>query len=56
MVASGADDPALVEDDEGRVVQEGTYRELSQQPGLFQQLLSFQVTSEPAREQPGAPA
>jgi len=42
--------------DEGRVVQEGTYRELSQQPGLFQQLLSFQVTSEPAREQPGAPA
>ncbi|WP_457518870.1 ABC transporter ATP-binding protein [Streptomyces sp. TE33382] len=33
--------------DEGRIVQEGTYSELSQQPGLFQQLLSFQVTSEP---------
>ncbi|WP_257585980.1 MULTISPECIES: ABC transporter ATP-binding protein [unclassified Streptomyces] len=42
--------------DEGKVVQEGTYRELSQQPGMFQQLLSFQVTSEPVREQPGAPA
>ncbi|MFJ9927924.1 ABC transporter ATP-binding protein [Streptomyces misionensis] len=42
--------------DEGKVVQEGTYRELSQQPGMFQQLLSFQVTSEPAREQPGTPA
>lgn len=32
--------------DEGRIVQEGTYTELAQQPGLFQQLLSYQVTSE----------
>ncbi|MFB7495820.1 ABC transporter ATP-binding protein [Streptomyces sp. NPDC056161] len=42
--------------DEGRIVQEGTYSELAQQPGLFQQLLSFQVTSEPGGEQRGAPA
>jgi ATP-binding cassette subfamily B protein len=33
--------------DEGRIVQEGTYPQLAQQPGLFQQLLSYQVTSEP---------
>ncbi|MFB6980292.1 ABC transporter ATP-binding protein [Streptomyces scopuliridis] len=32
--------------DEGRIVQEGTYPQLSQQPGLFQQLLSYQVTSD----------
>lgn len=31
--------------DEGRIVQEGTYQELSQQPGLFQQLLSYQVAA-----------
>ncbi|MFF2010680.1 ABC transporter ATP-binding protein [Streptomyces sp. NPDC058195] len=31
--------------DEGRVVQEGTYAELSQQPGILAQLLSYQVTS-----------
>ncbi|TWV56409.1 ABC transporter ATP-binding protein [Streptomyces misionensis] len=42
--------------DEGKVVQEGTYQELSQQPGMFRQLLSFQITSEPAGEQPGTPA
>ncbi|MCB5910051.1 ABC transporter ATP-binding protein [Streptomyces pinistramenti] len=35
--------------DEGKVVQEGTYQELAQQPGLFQQLLSYQVTSDAAR-------
>ncbi|MFI1290919.1 ABC transporter ATP-binding protein [Streptomyces sp. NPDC020792] len=32
--------------DEGRVVQEGTYEQLSQQPGLFRQLLSCQVSSD----------
>lgn len=32
--------------DEGRIVQEGTYAQLSQQDGLFQQLLSYQITSE----------
>lgn len=32
--------------DEGRIVQEGTYAQLSRQPGLFQQLLSYQITSE----------
>ena len=37
--------------DEGRIVQEGTYTELSQRPGMFQQLLSYQVTSEPDGEQ-----
>lgn len=31
--------------DEGRIVQEGTYQELAEQPGLFQQLLSYQVAS-----------
>ncbi|MFE4056611.1 ABC transporter ATP-binding protein [Streptomyces sp. NPDC059096] len=35
--------------DEGRIVQEGTYQELAEQEGLFQQLLSYQVTSETAR-------
>lgn len=39
--------------DEGRIVQEGTYRQLAQQPGLFQQLLSYQVTSEPDGEKHG---
>ncbi|MFG2395640.1 ABC transporter ATP-binding protein [Streptomyces lydicus] len=33
--------------DEGRIVQEGSYAQLAQQPGLFQQLLSCQITSEP---------
>ncbi|MGW7337737.1 ABC transporter ATP-binding protein [Streptomyces sp. NPDC054808] len=32
--------------DEGRVVQEGTYEELAEQPGLFRQLLSCQVSSD----------
>lgn len=32
--------------DEGRIVQEGSYAELAEQPGLFQQLLSYQVTAE----------
>ncbi|MFJ9667737.1 ABC transporter ATP-binding protein [Streptomyces sp. NPDC101219] len=32
--------------DEGRVVQEGTYKELAEQPGLFRQLLSCQVSSD----------
>ncbi|MFE6685118.1 ABC transporter ATP-binding protein [Streptomyces sp. NPDC057743] len=32
--------------DEGHVVQEGTYQQLAHEPGLFQQLLSYQVTSE----------
>lgn len=37
--------------DEGRVVQEGTYKDLAaQEGGLFQQLLSYQVTSEPDGE------
>ncbi|MEU6465336.1 ABC transporter ATP-binding protein [Streptomyces sp. NPDC046976] len=40
--------------DEGRIVQEGTYQELSQQAGMFQQLLSYQVTSEATGEQTGA--
>ncbi|MFF3356705.1 ABC transporter ATP-binding protein [Streptomyces sp. NPDC002917] len=34
--------------DEGRIVQEGTYQELAEQEGLFQQLLSYQVTSDQA--------
>ncbi|GLX53949.1 ABC transporter [Streptomyces hygroscopicus subsp. hygroscopicus] len=42
--------------DDGRIVQEGTYHELSQQEGMFRQLLSYQVTCEPAGEQPGTPA
>ncbi|MFH8982856.1 ABC transporter ATP-binding protein [Streptomyces varsoviensis] len=36
--------------DEGRIVQEGTYTELAQQPGLFAQLLSYQVSAEPEEE------
>lgn len=36
--------------DEGSVVQQGTYPELAQQPGLFQQLLSYQITSDPDGE------
>ncbi|WP_250293698.1 ABC transporter ATP-binding protein [Streptomyces atroolivaceus] len=40
--------------DEGRIVQEGTYRDLAaQEGGLFQQLLSYQVTSEPDGERHG---
>ncbi|MFJ2500422.1 ABC transporter ATP-binding protein [Streptomyces sp. NPDC087539] len=39
--------------DEGRVVQEGTYQQLAQEPGLFAQLLSYQVTSEPDGEKDG---
>jgi ATP-binding cassette subfamily B protein len=31
--------------DEGRIVQDGTCRELAGRPGLFQQLLSYQVSS-----------
>ncbi|MFF1379459.1 ABC transporter ATP-binding protein [Streptomyces sp. NPDC058308] len=33
--------------DEGRIVQKGTYQELAQQQGMFQQLLSYQINSEP---------
>ncbi len=40
--------------DEGRIAQQGTYQELSQQAGMFQQLLSYQVTSDAAGEQTGA--
>ncbi|WP_416966220.1 ABC transporter ATP-binding protein, partial [Streptomyces sp. Agncl-13] len=40
--------------DEGRVVQEGTYKDLAaQEGGPFQQLLSYQVTSEPDGEKHG---
>ncbi|MEU0222532.1 ABC transporter ATP-binding protein, partial [Streptomyces sp. NPDC006265] len=43
--------------DEGRVVQEGTYKDLAaQEGGLFQQLLSYQVTSEPDGEKHGTRA
>lgn len=43
--------------DEGRVVQEGTYKDLAGQEGsLFQQLLSYQVTSEPDDERHGTHA
>ena len=38
--------------DEGKVVQEGSYRALAEQPGLFQELLSYQVTSDPDGEKP----
>jgi ATP-binding cassette subfamily B protein len=38
--------------DEGRIVQEGTYQQLAHEPGLFQELLSYQVTSED-NERPG---
>lgn len=40
--------------DKGRVVQEGTYKDLAEQEGgLFQQLLSYQVTSEQDDERQG---
>lgn len=40
--------------DEGRVVQEGTYKSLADQEGkLFQQLLSYQVTSDEDEERQG---
>jgi ATP-binding cassette subfamily B protein len=43
--------------DEGRIVQEGTYKDLAaQEGGLFQQLLSYQVTSEPDGERHGTRA
>ncbi len=42
--------------DDGKIVQEGTYAQLSQQPGLFQQLLSYQITSEPDGEKRETPA
>ncbi|MCM2579731.1 ABC transporter ATP-binding protein [Streptomyces meridianus] len=42
--------------DEGRIVQEGTYPELAEQGGLFQQLLSYQVTSDPDGEKHGTRA
>lgn len=38
--------------DEGRIIQEGTYRELAHQEGLFRELLSYQVTSEPYGKEP----
>ncbi|MYX20607.1 ABC transporter ATP-binding protein, partial [Streptomyces sp. SID8380] len=33
--------------DEGRIVQEGTYEELSRRPGQFRDLLAYQVTARP---------
>lgn len=43
--------------DEGRIVQEGSYRDLAaQEGGLFQQLLSYQVTPEPGGESHGTRA
>lgn len=42
--------------DEGRIVQEGTYAQLSKRPGRFQQLLSYQITSEPDGDKHEAPA
>ncbi len=42
--------------DEGRIVQEGTYAQLRGQPGLFQQLLSYQITSGSDGERRGTPA
>ncbi|MBW8793140.1 MAG: ABC transporter ATP-binding protein, partial [Streptomyces sp.] len=42
--------------DDGKIVQEGTYVQLSQQPGLFQQLLSYQITSELDDEKRDTPA
>ncbi|MEV7402000.1 ABC transporter ATP-binding protein [Streptomyces sp. NPDC091267] len=43
--------------DEGRIVQEGTYKDLAaQEGGLFRQLLSYQVTSEPDGERRGTRA
>ncbi|MFJ4856751.1 ABC transporter ATP-binding protein [Streptomyces sp. NPDC088730] len=40
--------------DGGRVVQEGTYKALAEQDGLFKQLLSYQVTSEANDDTSGA--
>ncbi|PNG89565.1 hypothetical protein SMF913_25030 [Streptomyces malaysiensis] len=40
--------------DDGKIVQEGTYAELAQQPGMFKQLLSYQVTSAADSEQQGS--
>ncbi len=40
--------------DGGRVVQDGTYQDLAAQPGVFRELLSYQVTSETATA-PGRP-
>ncbi|MER6031856.1 ABC transporter ATP-binding protein [Streptomyces sp. NPDC001851] len=45
-ITSAAVADRIVVLDEGRVVQEGTYEQLSQQPGLFRQLLSCQVPSD----------
>ncbi|MEV7794125.1 ABC transporter ATP-binding protein [Streptomyces sp. NPDC087512] len=42
--------------DEGRIVQEGTYSRLAQQPGPFQRLLSYQITAESDGEKRGTPA
>ncbi|MFJ6463112.1 ATP-binding cassette domain-containing protein [Streptomyces sp. NPDC091387] len=42
--------------DEGRVVQEGTYKVLAEQDGLFKRLLSYQVTSEADGERHGTRA
>ncbi|MFD7923735.1 ABC transporter ATP-binding protein [Streptomyces sp. NPDC059740] len=42
--------------DEGRVVQEGTYAQLAREPGLFQQLLSYQVAVEAEQAGSGQPA
>ncbi|MGW0672596.1 ATP-binding cassette domain-containing protein, partial [Streptomyces sp. NPDC002746] len=42
--------------DGGRVVQEGTYKALAEQDGLFKQLLSYQVTSEQADDRHGTRA
>lgn len=41
---------------DGKIVQEGTYTQLSQQPGLLQHLLSYQITSEPDGEKRETPA
>ncbi|MFD7667424.1 ABC transporter ATP-binding protein [Streptomyces sp. NPDC059788] len=40
--------------DEGKIVQEGTYAELARESGLFRQLLSYQVTSDPHGRAQGA--
>ncbi|MGW7417787.1 ABC transporter ATP-binding protein [Streptomyces sp. NPDC054863] len=41
--------------DEGRIVQEGTYAQLAQQPGLFRELLSYQITGDPDGVPHGSP-
>ncbi|GAA3479599.1 hypothetical protein GCM10018966_041290 [Streptomyces yanii] len=46
----------IVAFDDGNIVQEGTYTQLSQQPDLFQQLLSYQITIEPGVEKRETPA